>query len=261
MRLMVLAAGVLPLASAQSGDPAPPEQPSHWWRTSDSADLPGLADCVVGRNTQEARLFSRVMVRRTEDRTLEPSRLSVVKWLSPYCTISGTEQRVDVFLYEKNEGRLGLGQGGCSTTGGKTIGLIHDLNDTWAVFWFLLHPGKYTICHRPSYAVRWYEEATFYLLPPTPRNCGLLTNSSAVGGVQCLLPSGFSMPYFDGFYNLMTERPDRCVHNCAECLALDGRCICHGASNSCDICAACSEADIQAQKCKCEQSIIESLGR
>ena len=34
-----------------------------------------------------------------------------------------------------NEGLLGLGQGSCSITEGRTINLVHELNDTWAVFW------------------------------------------------------------------------------------------------------------------------------
>ena len=37
---------------------------------------------------------------------------------------------------------------------------------------FLLHPGTYTICHRPTGAIRWYTEASFHVLPPTPRPSG-----------------------------------------------------------------------------------------
>mmetsp|Transcript_20936 Transcript_20936/g.55447 ORF Transcript_20936/g.55447 Transcript_20936/m.55447 type:complete len:237 (+) Transcript_20936:2-712(+) len=233
---------------------------------------PSLSNCVVGNSVQEARLFSRVTVQRTQDQTVIPPRLSVVKWLSPLCTVAGTEQRVDVFLHNGNEGLLGLGKGSCSVAGGQTINLVHELNNTWAVFWFLLHPGTYTICHRPTGAIKWYVEASFHMLPPTPRYCSFIPNpdlpppvngtmANGTGAVRCELPTGVTAPYFDGFYNMPAERPDRCVHNCAGCLALGGKCICHGLSGTCDVCFACSDADKKAENCVCEQSIIAALPR
>mmetsp|Transcript_41616 Transcript_41616/g.120511 ORF Transcript_41616/g.120511 Transcript_41616/m.120511 type:complete len:252 (+) Transcript_41616:66-821(+) len=216
------------------------------WRTPLSR-MPSLRNCTTGEeNATEARLFSKLTLRPTED--------SVVRWLRPNCAVGGTEVRIDAFLFESNFGEIGLGEASCPAGG---VDLRHPLNDTWAVFWFLLYPGTYTICHRPLEGKgRWTEQVKFHLMEPTPQHCSQVTNASSVRGyVGCELPEGQVQMFFDGTVNEEVERPSRCAFDCEECLAEGGTCLCHlsdnDAANTCGACAECSAAQRASGRCQC----------
>jgi len=163
--------------------------------------------------------------------------------------------RIDAYLTETNEGEIGLGERDCTN---EQVDLRHPLNDTWAVFWFLLYPGTYSLCHRPYQGRgRWNRQAQIHLVEPTPQHCSFVSSSgnTSHGFVRCEIPPGQTQQFFDGFVNEPTGKPHYCAADCSECLAEGGRCICHRSSkehsNTCPSCEACPEEDQEAQRCRC----------
>lgn len=217
------------------------------WRTP-SSHMPTMRDCTLGADSPEARLNAKLSLRVTTD--------MVVRWVRPNCAVGGTEVRVDAFLLEYNKGELGLGERGCSAG---TVDLRQPLNDTWAVFWFLLYPGTYTLCHRPLEGRgRWREQARIHLVEPTPQHCSQVRNASSVHGhVRCEFPQGEMQTFFDGFVNEPTEKPHRCTFDCAECLAEGGTCTCFksgkAALDTCAACQGCPEWARSSGLCQCKR--------
>jgi len=181
-----------------------------------STDLPDLKKCAVGDTTQ-AKLNSRFSLRKDND--------IIVEWVNPNCAVGGIEVGVNAFLRFRNKGELGLGEADCSVRG---VEVKHELNNTWGVYWFLLYPGTYTICHRDLVGRgRWTEQTKFHILEPTARHCSYITDKvTKEPAVSCEFPPDDTIQFFDGFVNEPTKKPSRCVGTCEECMAEGGNCKC-----------------------------------
>lgn len=161
---------------------------------------------------------------------------NTLKWIRPLCAIGGSEVRVDTFLFQKSIGQLGLGQYDCSSPD-----LIHDLNFTWTAFWYILHPGVYTVCSRPTPTAPWKNETQIYLLDASNETCSYIMNPNstttctAANGttiqykkqVQCDMTNATrTMQFFDGFLNNNTAVPKaRCATSCSACTSAGGSCF------------------------------------
>lgn len=169
----------------------------------------------------------------------KPVNLSsaTLKWFRPQCAIGGTEVRVDAFLRSNNKGQLALGQFNCSNPD-----LIHDLNNTWTAFWYLLYPGVYTVCSRASPTDAWKNETQIVLLDAANETCSYILNPNSTAmctsqqngttfryskQLQCDMSNVTApMPFFDGFINNQTAVPrTSCVTSCADCRAKGGSCF------------------------------------
>jgi len=198
-----------------------------------NSEMPDLRKCAVGDSSQ-AKLNSRFSLRKDNE--------IVVEWVKPNCAIGGTEIRVDAFLRFRNKGEIGLGEADCKVRG---VELKHELNNTWGVYWFLLNPGTYTICHRERVGRgKWTEQTKFYILQPTAKHCSYISDKETQNAsVACEFPPDQTIQFFDGFLNEETRKPNRCVGTCDQCLEEGGNCKCQLSKNWDHPCHKCWECE------------------
>lgn len=112
------------------------------------------------------------------------------------------------------------------------VELVHTLNNTWLVNWWLLFPGNYAVCHRAAPAEEWAEQTSVIVLAPTEQTCNLLNNGTGdpkadEGHVVCRFGGGGrKMFFFDGFLNEEVDKPHKCVSDCSYCTEEGGTCVC-----------------------------------
>lgn len=185
----------------------------------------------------------------------------VVAWMTPGCMISGKEVRVTAFLNPTNAGEIGIGDGSCEAPAKGSwqtedpkpdVQLVHDLQNTWAVYWSFLYAGTYAICHRHHPSLPWVEQARMFLLPTSPPNCRAASKDWA--SCQFDESDNESMPFFDGWINEPTRRPNRCTSDCDDCIVAGGRCVCP--ASDCGTCGKCTEEQKVAGLCDCVDTVV-----
>jgi len=190
----------------------------------------------IDPTTKKGQLYGRLELRQQGS--------TVIHSMMPHCSTStGSLQAIEVALSARNDGWLGLAEENCLGH----MEQVHAVNDSRLVYWHVMYPGSFTICHipydRPEKRV---QQAKFHVLDATAYRCGLLfTNGTR--NVRCEFPTQ-RVERFDGFELVKGPRPPECLPDCQACLAQQGLCYCAGSLDG-ELCRKCM--DCESKECEC----------